>query len=91
MDEKMETAALKQELATAKHELAEARAYIRRRILAEADHARKIEESLARRRGAEAMREAAARELDRLLTEKKATAIWVSPDEIRALPIPEEP
>lgn len=47
MDEKMETAALKQELATAKHELAEARAYIRRRILAEADHARK--ESLARK------------------------------------------
>ncbi len=47
MDEKMETAALKQELATAKHELAEARAYIRRRILAEADHAR--EESLARK------------------------------------------
>lgn len=42
------------------------------------------------RRGAEAMREAAARELDRLLTEKKATAIWVSPDDIRALPIPEE-
>lgn len=35
MDEKMETAALKQDLATAKHELAEARAYIRRRILAE--------------------------------------------------------
>jgi len=47
MDEKMETAALKQELATAKHELAEARAYIRRRILAEADPAHK--ESLARK------------------------------------------
>lgn len=41
-------------------------------------------------RGAEAMREAAARELDRLLTKKKATAIWVAPDEIRALPIPED-
>lgn len=41
MDEKMDTAALKQELATAKHELAEARAYIRRRILAEEEPARK--------------------------------------------------
>jgi len=47
MDEKMQTAALKQELATAKHELAEARAYIRRRILAEADPA--LKESLARK------------------------------------------
>lgn len=41
-------------------------------------------------RGAKAMREAAARELDRLLTKKKATAIWVAPDEIRALPVPED-
>lgn len=39
-------------------------------------------------RGAEAMREAAALEMDRLLTERKATAIWVGPDEIRAVPIP---
>ena len=42
------------------------------------------------RRGAEAMREAAARELDRLLTLKKATAIWVGPDEIRAVPVPKD-
>lgn len=41
-------------------------------------------------RGAEAMREAAARELDRLLTLKKATAIWVGPDEIRAVPMPKD-
>lgn len=44
----------------------------------------------AYRRGAEAMREAAALGLDRLLTKKKATAIWVAPDEIRALPLPED-
>ena len=44
----------------------------------------------AYQRGAEAMREAAARELDRLLTQKKATAIWVAPDEIRAMPVPED-
>lgn len=34
-------------------------------------------------------REAAAKGLARLLTKKKAPAIWVGPDEIRALPIPE--
>ena len=28
---------------------------------------------------------AAAKELDRLLTERKATAIWVGPDELRAI------
>ena len=39
-------------------------------------------------RGAEAMREAAALEIGRLLTARKATAIWVGPDEIRAVPIP---
>ena len=33
---------------------------------------------------------AAADELDRLLTKKKATAIWVSPDELRAIPNPED-
>lgn len=33
---------------------------------------------------------AAADELDRLLTERKATAIWVGPDELRALPDPED-
>jgi dGTP triphosphohydrolase len=51
----------------------------------------RAEAATAYRRGAEAMREAAARELDRLLTKKKATAIWVGPDDIRALSIPEEP
>ena len=41
-------------------------------------------------RGVAAMRKAAASELDRLLTERRATAIWVGPDEIRALPDPED-
>jgi hypothetical protein len=48
-----------------------------------------VEARRAYQRGAEAMREAAAAELDRLLTQKKATAIWVGPDEIRAVPLPE--
>jgi len=66
----------------------EARAEVRRTY-------KELSESIAREaaayeRGAAAMREAAARELDRLLTEKKATAIWVAPDEIRALPVPED-
>ena len=65
----------------------EARAEVRRTY-------RELSESIAREaeafeRGAEAMREAAAREVDRLLTKKKATAVWVSPEEIRAMPIPE--
>lgn len=60
--------------------------------LRERDEARAEVERLqgAYQRGAEAMREAAAQGLDRLLTKKKATAIWVSPDEIRALPVPED-
>jgi len=45
----------------------------------------------AYRRGAEAAREACAAELNRILTRKKATAIWVGADEIRATPLPEEP
>lgn len=53
------------------------------------EHQRDLQK-LAYQRGAEAMREAAAQELDRLLTQKKATAIWVAPDEIRAMPVPED-
>ena len=45
----------------------------------------------AYRRGAIAAREACAAELDRILTRKKATAIWVGADEIRATRLPEEP
>ena len=58
-------------------------------LVRERDEAR-AEVERAYRRGAEAMREAAAQGLDRLLTKKKATAIWVSPDEIRTLPLPED-
>lgn len=66
----------------------EARAEVRRTY-------KELSESIAREaeayeRGAKAMREAAALGLDRLLTKKKATAIWVAPDEIRALPLPED-
>ena len=59
------------------------------RMVRERNEARaEVEQSY--RRGAEAMREAAASEMSRLLTARKATAIWVGPDEIRSLPIPEE-
>ena len=47
-------------------------------------------EQAAFARGVAAMREAAASELDRLLTARRATAIWVGPDELRALPDPED-
>ena len=46
--------------------------------------------TLSYRRGAEAMREEAANEMNRLLTKRKATAIWVGPDEIRSMPIPKD-
>jgi hypothetical protein len=52
------------------------------RLTRERDEAR-----AALRAVAEAQREACAERLHALLTEKKATAVWVGADEIRATPL----